>query len=97
MQRGLLPRAAEAAPVSFDAFVVSLARTAAVHFGDVADPQSGVKSPPNLAAAGRAIEMLALLGDKTRGNLTEAEERFLHQALRELRQRYRDARTAAES
>lgn len=90
-------RVPAASPVTFDAFVVSLARTAAVHFGDVADPQSGAKAPPNLAAAGRAIEMLALLGDKTRGNLTEAEERFLQQALRELRQRYRDARQGAGS
>lgn len=90
-------RVPAASPVTFNAFVVSLARTAAVHFGDVADPQSGAKPPPNLAAAGRAIEMLALLGDKTRGNLTEAEERFLQQALRELRQRYRDARQGAGS
>ena len=84
-------------PVSFNALVVSLATTAAVHFGDVADRESGVKPPPNLDAAGRAIELLALLKDKTRGNLTADEERFIRQVLHELQQRYRDARQGAES
>ena len=64
-------------PVSFSAFVVSLATTAAVHFGDVADPSSGQKPAPNFEAAGHAIEMLALLEEKTKGNLTDEEERFL--------------------
>ena len=47
--------------VTFNAFVVSLATTAAVHFGDVADPATGRPSPANLEGAGQAIEMLALL------------------------------------
>lgn len=79
-------------PVSFNAFVVSLATTAAVHFGDVADPESGRKPKPNLEAAGHAIEMLALLGEKTKGNLTDAEAEFLTQVLYELRNRYVDAK-----
>ncbi len=88
---------AVSSPVSFNALVVSLATTAAVHFGDVADRQSGENPPPNLDAAGRAIELLALLRDKTRGNLTAEEEQFIRQVLHELQQRYRDARQGAES
>ena len=78
--------------VSFNAFVVSLARTAAVHFGDVADPVSGQKTTVNLEAAGHAIEMLSLLDEKTKGNLTNEEEQFLRRVLHELRMRYVEAK-----
>ena len=84
-----------AAPVSFNAFVVSLATMAAVHFGDVTDPQSGEMREPDLDAAGRAIEMLALLEEKTQGNLTDDEERFITRVLEELRRRYRSARNGS--
>ena len=73
--------------VSFNAFVVSLATTAAVHFGDMADPATGRSGPVNLEGAGQAIEMLALLQRKTAGNLTEGEAAFLGQVLAELRRR----------
>ncbi len=78
--------------VSFNGFVISLATTAAVHFGDVADPGTGQKSIANLEAAGHAIEMLALLEDKTRGNLTDDETKFLRQVLYELRLRFVEAK-----
>ncbi len=77
--------------VTFNAFVVSLATTAAVHFGDVADPATGRPSPANLEGAGQAIEMLALLERKTAGNLTEVEAAFLRQMLVELRRRLIEA------
>ncbi len=83
------------AEVTFNAFVVSLATTAAVHFGDVADPSSGDKPPANVDAAAHAIEMLALLEEKTRGNLTDDEKSFLAQVLYELRARLAEARKAA--
>ena len=84
-------------PVLFNAFVVSLATTAAVHFGDVADPSSGQKPAPNFEAAGHAIEILALLEEKTKGNLTDEEERFLKQVLYELRLRYVEAKKSEKS
>ena len=83
--------------VSFNTFVVSLATTAAVHFGDVADPSSGETPAPNFEAAGHAIEMLALLEGKTKGNLTEEEEQFLRQVLYELRLRYVEAKKSEKS
>jgi len=83
--------------VTFNAFVVSLATTAAVHFGDVADPSSGKQSTANLEAAGHAMDMLILLEQKTRGNLTKEEKSFLVQVLYELRMRYDELQTASSS
>src|SRR5438477_536628 len=57
--------------LSFTAFVLSLASTAAIHFGDLPDPVSGQRSEPNLEGAAQMIEILALLDQKKRGNLTD--------------------------
>jgi hypothetical protein len=78
---------AQPGAVSFIGFVLSLAHTAAVHFGDVADPMTGQTAPPNVPAAGQIIEILALLEEKTRGNLTAEERQFMEQILYELRLR----------
>ena len=48
--------------------------------------------PINLEAAGHAIEMLVLLEEKTRGNLTEDEVAFLQQVLYELRNKFLSAK-----
>ena len=77
-------------PLSFTAFVISLASTAAIHFGDLPDP-SGASSEPNLEAAGQMIEILSLLDQKTRGNLSAEERQVLEQVLFELRLRYVEA------
>jgi len=74
--------------VTFLGFVLSLAHTAAFHFGDVADPVSGQAGQLNLPAAQQIIEILALLEEKTRGNLTAEERQFLEQIVYELRMRY---------
>jgi hypothetical protein len=78
--------------VSFVAFVISMASNAAVHFGDAPDPVSNEMRPPNLEAASQVIELLAMLEQKTRGNLTAEERQLLGQILFELRMRYVDAR-----
>ena len=76
------------ARLSFVAFLYSLASSAAVHFGDVADPTTGEKRAPNLEQAGHVIEVMALLEQKTKGNLTSEERQFLEQVLYELRLRF---------
>jgi hypothetical protein len=38
-------------PLTFTAFVISLASTAAIHFGDLPDPLSGQRAEPNLEGA----------------------------------------------
>jgi hypothetical protein len=79
--------------ISFVAFVLSLAHTAAVHFGDVPDPVSGEKGQANLPAAQQMIDILSLLDEKTRGNLTAEERQLLEQVLFELRMRYVEVTT----
>jgi hypothetical protein len=76
--------------ISFLAFVLSLAHTAAVHFGDLPDPASGA-AEANLPAAQQMIDILALIEEKTRGNLTAEERQVLEQVLFELRLRFVEA------
>jgi hypothetical protein len=77
--------------LTFSAFVLSLAGTAAIHFGDLADPISGEPAQPNLEGASQMIEILSLLEQKTRGNLTAEEQQLLEQVLFELRMRFVEA------
>ena len=77
--------------LSFTAFVVSLASTAAIHFGDLADPATGRALAPNLEGAKQMIDILTLLDQKTRGNLTAEERQVLEQVLYELRLRFVEA------
>ena len=79
--------------ISFAAFVLSLAHTAAVHFGDIADPSGQEGGEVNLPAAQQMIDILALIETKTRGNLTAEERRLIEQVLFELRLRYVGAQT----
>jgi hypothetical protein len=74
--------------LSFAAFVVSLATTAAIHLGDVADPATGQRLEPNIEGASQMIAILTLLEAKTRGNLTAEERQVLEQVLYELRMRF---------
>jgi Domain of unknown function (DUF1844) len=74
--------------LTFSGFILSLATTAAVHFGDIADPNTGERTEPNLAAAAQMIELIAMLQERTKGNLIEPEERLLDDLLYELRLRY---------
>ena len=81
------------APLSltFTAFVFSLMHTTAVHLGDAADPNTGQVTPPNLDGARQMIDILGLLEEKTRGNLTAEERQLLEQGLYELRLRFVEA------
>ena len=74
--------------LSFTQFILSLGTTAAVHFGDLADPVTGEQGEPNLIAAAQMIDLLALLQDKTRGNLDPAEAKLLDDLLYDLRMRF---------
>lgn len=78
--------------MSFVAFIYSLASNAAVHFGDLPDPATNEKRPADLAAAAQLIDILAMLEEKTRGNLSAEERQLLDAVLFELRMRYVDAK-----
>ena len=77
--------------LSFTAFVISLASSAAIHFGDLPDPNTGERAELNLDGAGQMIDILALLEEKTRGNLMLEERQVLEQVLYELRLRFVEA------
>lgn len=77
--------------LSLTAFVISLASSAAIHFGDMPDPTTGQLAELNLEGASQMIDILALLERKTRGNLTAEERSVLEQVLYELRLRFVEA------
>jgi hypothetical protein len=45
--------------LSFTAFVVSLASSAAIHFGDLPDPSTGERAELNLEGAAQMIDILS--------------------------------------
>jgi uncharacterized protein DUF1844 len=77
-----------AAPIDFYTFILSLASSAFVHLGDAPNPETGEPGPPSLPLAKQTIDILAMLEEKTKGNLTQEEERFLENLLTDLRFRY---------
>ena len=82
--------------LTFTGFVVSLASSAAIHFGDLPDPVSGQRAEPNLDGAAQMIEILSLLEVKTRGNLSAEERQVLEQVLYELRLRFVEAKNGGK-
>lgn len=73
-------------PVDFNLFVLSLNTSALQHLGDAPDGEGQMH--PDLPMARHTIDLLAMLEEKTRGNLSGDEERLLHQVLFDLRLRY---------
>lgn len=73
--------------VDFVTFVVSMSHSALLHLGDAPDPSTGVREK-NLPLARQTIDLLAVLQEKTRGNLSGDEERVLSQAIYDLRMRF---------
>ena len=83
-------KAGEGAPelpaIDFSTFLLSLSHSALVHLGDAPDPED--RRGVNLPLARQTIDLLTLLQEKTRNNLSGPEERLLEQALYDLRLRY---------
>jgi hypothetical protein len=73
--------------INFSTFILSLNSSTLVHLGIQTDPTSGSTSE-NLLLAKQTIDILALLEEKTKGNLTEDEKRLLTHLLFELRMLY---------
>jgi hypothetical protein len=64
-----------------------------VHLGRLPRPEGEVQR--DLAAAKQAIDMIAMLDEKTRGNLDESEEKLLRSVLYDLRVAYVDAQKSS--
>ena len=73
--------------IDFSTFVLSLSHSALVHLGD-APPLEGQVPERNLPLARQTIDLLGILQEKTRNNLSGEEERLLDQALYDLRLRF---------
>lgn len=84
-----------AAPeIDFNTFILSLSTSALMHLGKL--PGAEVDAPVNLAHAKQSIDCIALLEEKTRGNLTGEEERLITEVLYDLRLRFVAATKAAD-
>ncbi|MBL8916547.1 MAG: DUF1844 domain-containing protein [Archangium sp.] len=73
--------------LTFSAFVLGLASTALIHLGVHADPESG-KMTVDLTLARQSIDVLAMLREKTRGNLSSEEEQLFSSILSDLQLRF---------
>lgn len=73
--------------MSFSTFIISLNHSALFHLGVIADPSTGTKTK-NIELAKQSIDIIALLGEKTKGNLTEEEDGMLKSLLYDLRMIY---------
>ena len=80
------------ATIDFSTFVLSLGTTALYQLGEIGDSEGGAegRAEPNLLIAKQTIDMLAMLQEKTRGNLTEEEAQLMESMLYDLRMRYVD-------
>jgi len=70
--------------IDFATFIFSLNSSALVHLGQIADPGSG-QTTRNLPLAKQTIDLMAMLEEKTSGNLTDEEAGMLKNLLYELR------------
>jgi hypothetical protein len=73
--------------VNFNSLIFSLSSSALLHLGEIADPQTGEKRK-DIALAKHTIDTIAMLKEKTQGNLNGEEEKFLESILTDLRWRY---------
>jgi hypothetical protein len=83
-------KTAQASPfpgVSFSSFIFSLSSSAFVGLGAIPDPNTG-KVEKNLSLVKQTIDLLGVLRDKTRNNLTQEEETLFDHLLYDLRMSY---------
>lgn len=73
--------------ITFASFIMSLGTSVFFHLGDLPHPESGA-AEKNLPLAKQTIDLLGLLREKTRNNLTPEEENIFDHLLYDLRMRY---------
>ncbi len=74
-------------PVNFSSFVISLGSSSLMLMGERLDPQQQ-SIPVNLPQAKEIIDLLSVLEEKTKGNLTSEEQTVLRDMLYALRMKY---------
>ena len=73
--------------INFATFIFSLNSSALVHLGVIEEPGTGQKTK-NLSLAKQTIDILGIIEEKTRGNLTSDEDNLLKNILHDLRIMY---------
>ncbi len=71
----------------FSTFILSLSTSALVHLGELPDPISN-KKEVNLQLAKQTISIIEMLKEKTKGNLTDEEEKLLDSVLYDVRLKF---------
>ena len=76
--------------LDFATFILSLSHSALMHLGEAPHPDDNTAGPAavSLAMAKQTIDLLGLLEEKTKGNLSGEEERLITQILFDLRMRF---------
>ncbi|MBN2123219.1 MAG: DUF1844 domain-containing protein [Deltaproteobacteria bacterium] len=72
---------------NFNSLIFSLSSSALLHLGEIADPHTGEKRQ-DVELAKHTIDTIAMLKEKTKGNLTDEEKKFIESMLTDLRWRY---------
>lgn len=73
--------------INFNNLILSLSTSALIQLGEIQDPQTN-QSAKNLSLAKQTIDLIGMLKEKTKGNLTPDEERLLDSVLYDLRMRF---------
>lgn len=76
--------------LTFSTFVLSLSTSVLVNLGELPDPLKNEKDI-NLPIAKQTIGLIEMLMEKTKGNLTEDEDRLIDSMLYDLRMKYIEA------
>lgn len=79
--------AQELPPPDFSNFMMSLASSALINMGEVEDPMSKAQMK-NLPGARQMIDIILMLEEKTRGNLTPEEKSLIESLVYDLRLKY---------
>ena len=73
--------------INFANFVFSLSTSALIQLGEIEDPIAQ-QSAKNLPLAKQTIDLIGMLREKTKGNLTPEEDKMMDYILYDLRMRY---------
>lgn len=71
----------------FNEFLMGIASSAFIYLGLVEHPATG-RRQVDMTAAKESIDMLVMLREKTKGNLTRGEEKFFDDLLTDLKMQY---------
>ncbi len=85
--RGKHDPSTEFPEINFTTFVVSLSSSVLIHLGLAPDPMSG-EQKKELGLAKQTVDILGMIQEKTRGNLTQEEKQLMDGILYDLRMRY---------